>query len=304
MADTIIQKDQQNGAAGAQRSLIEKFRALFRPRNESLRQSIEVVIEEHLEDSADFTPAERQMLLNVIAVGDRRVEDVMVPRADIIAVEIGTNLEELVATFNQAAHSRLPIYRHTLDEPVGMVHIKDLVRRWFNVEAHAQQKFSLAAIQRDVLFVPPSMPVVDLLLKMRDTRTHMALVIDEYGGTDGLLTIEDLVEEIVGEIRDEHDEEGPMLTQVSDTLYEADARVEVLDLEAATGRSLTPESKEDYAETLGGLVSALLGHLPQRGELAVHPNGVEFEVLDADPRTVKRLRVYIQPEESPVGETG
>ncbi|HAM47711.1 MAG TPA: magnesium/cobalt efflux protein [Alphaproteobacteria bacterium] len=304
MADTLIQKEQQNGAANGQRNLLEKLRTLFRPRNESLRQSIEVVIEEHLEDSTDFTPAERQMLLNVIAVGDRRVEDVMVPRADIIAVEIGTSLEELVATFNQAAHSRLPIYRDTLDEPVGMVHIKDLVRRWFNVEEDAQRKFSLAAIQRDILFVPPSMPVVDLLLKMRDTRAHMALVIDEYGGTDGLLTIEDLVEEIVGEIRDEHDEEGPMLTQVNETVYEADARVEVPELEAATGRSLTAESMEDYADTLGGLVSALLGHLPQRGELAVHPNGVEFEVLDADPRTVKRLRVYIQPDEPPVDEPG
>ncbi|HAD25122.1 MAG TPA: magnesium/cobalt efflux protein [Alphaproteobacteria bacterium] len=304
MADTLIQKEQQNGAANGQRNLLEKLRTLFRPRNESLRQSIEVVIEEHLEDSTDFTPAERQMLLNVIAVGDRRVEDVMVPRADIIAVEIGTSLEELVATFNQAAHSRLPIYRDTLDEPVGMVHIKDLVRRWFNVEEDAQRKFSLAAIQRDILFVPPSMPVVDLLLKMRDTRAHMALVIDEYGGTDGLLTIEDLVEEIVGEIRDEHDEEGPMLTQVNETVYEADARVEVPELEAATGRSLTAESMEDYADTLGGLVSALLGHLPQRGELAIHPSGVEFEVLDADPRTVKRLRVYIQPDEPPVDEPG
>ena len=304
MADTLIQKEQQNGTANGRRNLLEKLRTLFRPRNESLRQSIEVVIEEHLEDSTDFTPAERQMLLNVIAVGDRRVEDVMVPRADIIAVEIGTGIEELVATFNQAAHSRLPIYRDTLDEPVGMVHIKDLVRRWFNVDENAQRKFSLAAIRRDVLFVPPSMPVVDLLLKMRDTRTHMALVIDEYGGTDGLLTIEDLVEEIVGEIRDEHDEEGPMLTQVSDTVYEADARVEVPELEAAIGRSLIPESKEDYADTLGGLVSALLGHLPQRGELAIHPSGVEFEVLDADPRTVKRLRVYIQPDEPPVDEPG
>lgn len=304
MADTLIQKEQQNGTANGRRNLLEKLRTLFRPRNESLRQSIEVVIEEHLEDSTDFTPAERQMLLNVIAVGDRRVEDVMVPRADIIAVEIGTGIEELVATFNQAAHSRLPIYRDTLDEPVGMVHIKDLVRRWFNVDENAQRKFSLAAIRRDVLFVPPSMPVVDLLLKMRDTRTHMALVIDEYGGTDGLLTIEDLVEEIVGEIRDEHDEEGPMLTQVSDTVYEADARVEVPELEAAIGRSLIPESKEDYADTLGGLVSALLGHLPQRGELAIHPSGVEFEVLDADPRTVKRLRVYIQPDEPPVNEPG
>ena len=304
MADTLIQKEQQNGTANGRRNLLEKLRTLFRPRNESLRQSIEVVIEEHLEDSTDFTPAERQMLLNVIAVGDRRVEDVMVPRADIIAVEIGTGIEELVATFNQAAHSRLPIYRDTLDEPVGMVHIKDLVRRWFNVDENAQRKFSLAAIRRDVLFVPPSMPVVDLLLKMRDTRTHMALVIDEYGGTDGLLTIEDIVEEIVGEIRDEHDEEGPMLTQVSDTVYEADARVEVPELEAAIGRSLIPESKEDYADTLGGLVSALLGHLPQRGELAIHPSGVEFEVLDADPRTVKRLRVYIQPDEPPVNEPG
>lgn len=271
---------------------IEKLRARFRPRVESLRESIEEAIEEHLEHAPDFTAVERQMLGNIMSVGRLRVDDVMVPRADIVAVEIGASLPDLLKAFNEASHSRLPVYRETLDEPIGMVHIKDLVRLSFDADAAARAKFSLGAIRRNVLFVPHSMRVVDLLLKMRVTRTHMALVIDEYGGTDGLVTIEDLVEEVVGEIRDEHDAEPPRLTPRPDGGFDADARVEVGDLEKLTGLDLVPADLADYADTLGGLVSALLGRVPQRGELIAHPAGLEFEVVEADARSVQRLRVH------------
>ena len=272
--------------------LIGKVRARFRPRVESLRESIEEAIEEHLEHAPDFTPVERQMLANIMALGRLRVDDVMVPRADIIAVEIGATLPDLVSAFNEASHSRLPVYRETLDEPIGMVHIKDMMRVSFDADAAARAEFSLSSIRRNVLFVPHSMRVVDLLLKMRVTRIHMALVIDEYGGTDGLVTIEDLVEEVVGELRDEHDAEPPRLTPRPDGGFDADARVEVSDLEKLVGLDLVPADLQDYADTLGGLVSALIGRVPQRGELITHPAGIEFEVVEADARSVKRLRVH------------
>lgn len=268
-----------------------KLLARFRPRNESLRESIEEMIGEHLAQTPDFTPVERLMLENIMSVGRLRIDDVMVPRADIVAVELDVPLRDLVQIFNESSHSRLPVFRETLDDPVGMAHIKDLVRLWFDADAQAREKFSLSAIRRDILFVPPSMRVVDLLLKMRLTRIHMALVIDEYGGTDGLVTIEDLVEEVVGEIRDEHDEEGPRLAPRADGGFDADARVEVSELEKLTGLALVPPDLQDYADTLGGLVSALLGRVPVRGELVAHPAGLEFEVIEADPRSVKRLRV-------------
>ncbi len=272
--------------------LIGRLRDRFRARSDSLRESLAEVIDEHLGESADFTPVERMMLVNIMRIGQLRLDDVMVPRADIVAADINSGPEELIKTFNEAGHSRLPLYRDTLDEPVGMVHIKDLLRRWSQGGMQKQPDFSLQEIRRDLLFVPPSMRAVDLLLKMRVTRTHMALVIDEYGGTDGLVTIEDLVEEIVGEIRDEHDEDGPKLTPRTDGGFEADARVEVTELEQATGLSLVPDDKEEYADTLGGLVTALTGRVPQRGELIAHPSGLEFEVLEADTRSVKRLRVH------------
>lgn len=293
MADQTAHNGRSNGGGSALTSITAKVRNLFRPRGDSLRESIEEVIGEHLTDSADFTPVERQMLMNIMTVGALRVDDVMVPRADVVAVDINTPLADLVHTFNEAAHSRLPIYRNTLDEPIGMVHIKDLVRLWFDADPASRSAFSLSEIRRDVLFAPPSMPVVDLLLKMRVTRTHMALVIDEYGGTDGLVTIEDLVEEIVGEIRDEHDPEGPMLVERPDGSFDADARVEVEELEQATGFGLVPDDKEEYADTLGGLVSSLIGRVPQRGELIAHPSGIEFEVVDADARAIKQLRVKL-----------
>lgn len=273
--------------------LFNRLRDRFRARSDTLRESLEEAIDEHMAGSEDFTPLERQMLINLMRIGQLRIDDVMVPRADIIAVDVTTGLEELISTFTTAGHSRLPIYRNTLDEPIGMVHIKDLVRPCFDAGTERAATFSLLQIRRDILFVPPSMQAVDLLMKMRITRTHMALVIDEYGGTDGLVTIENLVEEIVGEIRDEYDAEGPVLRLREDGEYDADGRVEVAELEKATGLFLAPAETEDYAETLGGLVSYLSGRVPQRGELITHPAGLEFEILEADARTVKRLRVHV-----------
>lgn len=279
--------------------LLSRLRDRFRARHDSLRESLAEVIDEHLDESADFTPVERMMLINIMRIGQLRVDDVMVPRASIVAAEMNTPPQDIIKVFNEAGHSRLPLYRDTLDEPVGMVHIKDFLRRWTQDGVSNQPAFAIQQIRRDLLFVPPSMRAVDLLLKMRVTRIHMALVIDEYGGTDGLITIEDLVEEIVGEIRDEHDAEGPRLTPRLDGGFDADGRVEVTELERATGLSLVPDNREDYTDTLGGLVTSLTGRVPQRGELIAHPVGIEFEILESDARSVKRIRIHYPPPHTP-----
>jgi magnesium and cobalt transporter len=292
-----------NADASARARLFSRLREKFRQRGESLRESLAEVIDGHQAESGDFTPVERQMLVNIMHIGQLRVDDVMVPRADIAAIDSTASQEDLIRMFISVGYSRLPVYRETLDEPVGMVHIKDVLRHWFEAGMEKASEFKLTGMCRELLFVPPSMRAVDLLLKMRVTRSHMALVIDEFGGTDGLITIEDLVQEIVGEMRDEHDvEEGPKLIARPDGGFEADARVETETLEAATGFSLVPDEKVEYADTLGGLVSSLTGRVPQRGELITHPAGLEFEILEADPRSVKRLRVHLK-NETPADET-
>ena len=280
----------------------------------SLRDSLEEVIEEHDDTRRSLTEEERHMLVNILSFGELRVEDVMVPRADVVAVEEGATLEELFELYNQSSHSRMPIYRETLDDPIGMVHIKDVMACLAVPRAEASKDdgspaagddgegaavssrngFSLRDIRRNVLFVPPSMPALDLLLKMQATHIHMALVIDEYGGTDGLVSIEDLVEEIVGDIEDEHDiETGPTLTKRPDGTIDADARCEVEELEEMLGLKLTDEDDENDVDTLGGLVFSLVGRVPLRGELISHPAGIEFEVKDADPRRIKKLRIHL-----------
>lgn len=255
-------------------------------------------------DGAEPVSAEKQaMLERVIAFDTKRVEHVMVPRADIVAVDLETGLQDLLSVFHEAAHSRLPIYRESLDDPIGMVHIKDVV----GLLADPEQAEGLGAqpilnkVKREILFAPPSMPVTDLLLKMQTTRIHIALVVDEYGGTDGLVSIEDLVEEIVGEIRDEHDEEEePVLRARDDGGYDADARVELPEFETASGWALmSPDGVDEDIDTLGGMVFSLAGRVPQRGEVIVHPGGVEFEVVEADPRRIRRLRVSRTSEPEP-----
>ena len=254
------------------------------------RQALAELISDEGE-AINLDPRERDLLLKILQFGELRADDVMVPRADIAAVPVDISLSEVVRVFNDCQHTRLPVYRETLDDVVGFVHLKDVMARWGKAG-----EFAPKDVVRNVLFVPPSMPVPDLLIRMRTTRIHMALVIDEYGGVDGLITIEDLVEQIVGDIEDEHDErEGPLLTPKDDGSWEADARAPINQFEAEVGRDLLPDDEDEYIDTLGGLVVSLTGRVPQRGELVSHPAGLEFEVVDADPRRVKRLKVRLKP---------
>jgi len=228
------------------------------------------------------------------------VEDVMVPRADIVAVDTSASLKDVTKALKDAGHSRLPVYKETLDDPLGMVHIKDVLPYlMFDAKGRTGKTYPdkkvLQYIRRPVLFVPPSMLAQDLLRRMQVRRTHMAIVVDEYGGTDGLVTIEDLIEPIVGDIEDEHDEVVPEVQIVTGkggrSVWEADARITIDDFEKALGRDFATPDEEDDVDTLGGLVFTLAGRVPERGEVIRHPDGVEFEVIDADPRRVKRLRI-------------
>ena len=263
-----------------------------------LREILEEMIEERGDETLPTSTEERAMLLNLLNFGDLRVADVMVPRANIVSVEQSAPLAEVVKIMRDAGHSRLPVFRDTLDNIVGMVHVRDLLRFW-----GADESFALGGIVRRFLFVPPSMPVRDLLMQMRATRIHMAMVVDEYGGTDGLVTIEDLVEEIVGEIEDEHDlDDNPKMTSHPDGSFTADARVTIDTLVEMTGTEVTEGDSEDI-DTLGGLVFFIAGRVPIRGELIRHSSGLEFEVLDADPRRIKSLRV-LKPAPSSQREKG
>ncbi len=266
----------------------------------SIRESLEEMIEESERDNEELSSQERLMLGNLLNFGKLRVEDVMVPRADIIAVEENTSLPDLLDLFREAQHSRLPIYHETLDDPRGMVHVKDVLAllekdgetgmRW--------QQTPLSKIRRDVIYVPAAMPVLDLLLKMQASHIHLALVVDEYGGTDGLVSIENLVEEIVGDIDDEHDiDDEPQVLAKNDGSFVADARVALEDFKEKTGVDLADVQTEDDVDTLGGLVFAELGRVPARGEIVVVEQGYEFEVLEADARRVKRLRIRPAPGE-------
>ncbi len=262
----------------------------------AIRESLEEVIEESDRQSPALSAQERTMLANLLKFGELRVKDVMVPRADIVAVEEKTPLADLVVLFREAQHSRLPVYRETLDDPTGLVHLKGVLGL---LESEGEGGFRLreapiAHIKHDILFAPPSMPALELLLKMQASHTHLALVIDEYGGTDGLVSIEDIIEEIVGDIADEHDEEAPHARPLPCGGFIADARIDLKDFRNETGLEFPLDETQGDIDTLGGLVVSLLGRVPQRGEIVAHPNGTEFEVLEADPRRVKRLR--IRPE--------
>jgi CBS domain containing-hemolysin-like protein len=268
----------------------------------AMRESLEEVIEESERQSSQLSQQERVMLANLLKFGELKVSDVMVPRADIVAVEENTKLRELVADYREAQHSRLPVYRETLDDPTGLVHIKDaLAQLQFDADGTVRwPDVTAAQIKRELLFVPPSMPARDLLVKMQTNHMHLALVIDEYGGTDGLVSIEDLIEEIVGDIDDEHDiDEAPRLKSLPGGGYEADARLDLEDFKAQTGIDLAPEDADEEIETLGGLVVSLVGRLPLRGEIIPHPSGFEFEILEADPRRIKRLRLRPPPPKAP-----
>jgi CBS domain containing-hemolysin-like protein len=279
------------------------------------------------ESSSETAHAEaRSMMVNLLEFAGKRVDDVMVPRVDIVAIEESATLLELMLRFAEANHSRVPVYRETLDDLIGMVHIKDLLawmvknftqkrrrRSAKSPEAEAAppaekvtnvksldlgKTVKQAGIVRNILFVPPSMPAADLLVKMQATHVHMAIVVDEYGGTDGLVTIEDIVEVIVGDISDEHDiGEEQLIRDLGKGEFVADARVPIEDVEALLKQPLLAKEDGEEADTLGGLIFAMLGRVPARGELVRHPSGVEFEVAESDARRVKKIRIHTAPAE-------
>ena len=265
----------------------------------TLRDQIEEAIEEHGDEApakGDLSGAERQMLRNLLEFGDSTAGDVGVPRADIIAVPEDISFPALVAAFADAGHSRLPVYRDSLDEVIGMIHIKDVFAILARDETPPD---SVAALIRQPRYVPESMGVLDLLAEMRATRTHLAIVLDEYSGTEGLVTIEDIVEEIVGEIEDEHDDEMPaLLVPTHDGVWEAVARAELEEVADLIDPRLS-EVEEDV-DTLGGLATVLAGHVPQAGEIVAHPSGWRLEVTEADPRRVARLRLHPPAVAAPV----
>jgi CBS domain containing-hemolysin-like protein len=295
--------------------------------SQTLRDTLAEALKGEQDGASAFSAEERQMFLRLLRFGALRVEDVMVPRADIIAVDENEPLSELLRTFEDAGVSRVPVFHETLDDPRGMIHIKDLFG-WLLKEAvkpggvvtqpapaqaaggdgsdqqlqkaplaldaiDLTRPVSVAKIRRQVLYVPPSMPAMNLLIRMQTTRIHMALVVDEYGGTDGLVTIEDLVEQIVGEIEDEHDEaEADLIVEDPKQGLLASARAPVKQLEEMLGVLLLSAEEAEDIDTLGGLVFALVGRVPARGELVRHASGIEFEVLDADPRRVKKVKIH------------
>ncbi|HUC17755.1 MAG TPA: hemolysin family protein [Acetobacteraceae bacterium] len=263
----------------------------------SLRSTIAELMQEAAEPPQpgqlpELDSHERALIANVLRLRDTTADDVMVPRADIIAIQEDATLEQALALIRREEHSRLPVYREQLDDIVGMVHIKDVFGYVGKPEA-----FRLTDVLRRPLMVAPQIPVLDLLLQMRQAHTHMALVVDEYGGIDGLVTIEDLVETIVGDISDEHDEaESSLITERPDGSLDVDARLPVESLEARLGPVLTPEEREADLDTVGGLVVTLAGRVPTRGEVLSHPSGLEFRVLEADARRLKRLRIRRVPQ--------
>ena len=283
------------------------LRGLFRPSNNEshLRETIEEIIggiEETVtveEAAAPISDHERILLSNILKLRHLVANDVKVPRAGIVSVDIKADIKTITAIISRAAHSRLPVYRENLDDVVGMIHIKDVLDY-----ARGLRKFDISKILHKLLIVAPSMRALDLLLEMRQSRVHMALVVDEFGGIDGLITIEDLIEEIVGEIEDEHDAlEGPKLVKFPDGSFVADARCTIREFEDQFGPVLSYEEREEDIDTLGGLIFFLADRVPARGELIRHPtSGICFEVIEADPRRVKRLRMRdLPPSRSEAG---
>lgn len=303
----------QPASAREESWLTRLMRAVFNWKSNSARSDLQTALANGSVGEGGFSPQERIMLTNILALRGRRVDDVMVPRADIITVQQDITLGELLKVFEGAGHSRLVAHNDTLDDPVGMVHIRDVIGYMVR---HAQQgaakskrkkpfpagldlkaidlsvPLSEAKIIREILFVPPSMPALDLLAKMQATRIHLALVIDEYGGTDGIVSIEDVVEEVFGEIEDEHDEdETPAIVRQPDGSFLADARAPLEDVVATVGPEFDIGDIGDEVDTLGGYVMTRAGRLPTRGQVVPGPGDFEIEVLDSDPRRLKKVRI-------------
>ena len=309
-----VARPSQSAPESGDNWLTRALRTIFRWKSSTLRADLRDVLEDGAGESG-FSPIERAMLKNILALRERRVADVMVPRADIIGVQRDIALGELMKVFESAGHSRLVVYEETLDDAIGMVHIRDLVafmterasqsgttnrRRKKPLPAGLDLKavdlsmpLSTAKIVREILYAPPSMPVLDLLAKMQTTRIHLALVVDEYGGADGVVSIEDIVEQIVGDIADEHDEDTPPgVVRQSDGSFLADARASLEDVTAIVGAEFDVGDVTQEVDTLAGYVATRIGRVPVRGELVPGPGPFELEILDADPRRVKKLRIY------------
>jgi hemolysin (HlyC) family protein len=287
--DGQSEPDQPRNGGGSLSRLRTLLRLLRRPRGRrDSRETMDALIAvAALESATPITPQERFLIGNILKVHDRNAADVMVPRGDIVALDADQPFAEVVKCMVEQGHSRVPVYRETLDDVIGFVHVKDVL-----APVADRRPARLERLLRKALFVAPSVPILDLLVQMRQARTHIAMVVDEFGGIDGLVTIEDLIEEIVGEIEDEHDvAEGPTLIERADGSIIADARIPIEVLEEQQGTRLRAEGEDEAVDTLGGLVFTLAGRVPKRGEIITHPDGIEFEVLDADPRRVKRLRV-------------
>jgi len=299
-----------NASASAQpaswgQKIWNRIRGILAMRTVSLRDDLEVALEsENSGETADFTVSERAILKNVLELGEKRVEDVMVPRADIESIEKTATLATLVTRFRAVGHSRMPVYDDSLDNIIGFIHVKDALRRITEpvtdpeaalpvklVSPPLRQRLEKLDIVRQVLFVPPLMPVGDLLQQMQARRVHMAVVIDEYGGTDGLVTIEDLLEAVVGEIEDEHDDDVALVRKVNSNVFIASARAELDEVREVIGPDFDPGAHADEVDTLGGLVFELAGHVPQKGEIVKGIAGFEFEVMQSDSRQVKRVKI-------------
>ena len=280
------QTQHRNGGSLAR--LRNLLRLLRRPASRGPEAAMEAMIAAaDLDGETRITPQERVLIGNILKVHERNAGDVMVPRVDIVALDIDQPFSEVVKCMVEHGHSRVPVYRETLDDVIGFIHVKDVL-----APVADRRPAKLERLLRKVLYVAPSLPILDLLVQMRQARTHIAMVVDEFGGIDGLVTIEDLIEEIVGEIEDEHDvPETPTLIERPDGSIIADARIPIDSVEEQHGISLRPQGEEETVDTLGGLVFTLAGRVPKRGEIIAHPDGIEFEILDADPRRIKRLRL-------------
>ncbi len=288
-------------------SFLDRLRALlgtFRPHGSLRTDLVEVLAAaETPEEEGEFTPSERKMLRNILHLREVGIGDIMVPRAEIVAVRKDAALGELLKLFVTVGHSRLVVYDDTLDDPVGMVHIRDLIAFLAGDLASESGKIDLGKVNLDatletaglirrILYVPPSMPAVDLLVSMQAARTHLALVIDEYGGTDGLVSIEDVVEEIVGEIEDEHDEAAEtLLTRQPDGSYLADARTPLEAAVEVLGTAFASEEAMEEVDSVGGLVVRIASRVPKTGEVISLPGGFDVDVVEADPRRLKKLRI-------------
>jgi len=255
----------------------------------NLKEDLETVLDNKSNNTDGISKQERVMLMNILKIDEILARDIMIPRAEIIALEESISFDEAIKIFVEGAHSRIPIYNEQLDNITGMLHIKDLVK--YQTENDIKSNF-IDSIKKDILHIPPSMPALDLLIKMQLTRLHMGVVIDEYGGVDGLITIEDVIEEITGEIEDEHDDKDiSMFVKLSPNTFEANARLSIAELEKISQIQLINE--DDDTDTIGGLVATVAGRVPQRGEIIKHDSGIVFTILDADPRRIKTIKISL-----------